>query len=266
VVTPQQVPPWIRRIAAVAIDTTWTWVSQLGAIGPDDRRGRRFGAFGEGSLIAFPPGAIYNERWIRIGSQTMIGPHVSLTAGMAPGQEMVSDPVVAIGDRTLIGQGSYIVGHFCIEIGDDIQTGPYVYITDQNHTYTDPDLPIGRQWPVESSVSIGSGSWLGTGVIVLPGARIGRNVAVGAGSVVVGELPDHCVAVGVPARVVKQYVTGDGWVATVDGRHTSNTDNSITHRDETARHNVGQGDTTSDGGAAETSPGVSGESRSHRRS
>ena len=156
----------------------------------------------------------------------MIGPHVALTAGMAPGQKMVSDPVVSIGDRTLIGLGSYIVGHFSIEIGDDIQTGPYVYITDQNHTYQDPDTPIGRQWPVESSVSVGSGSWLGTGVIVLPGARIGRNVAVGAGSVVVGELPDHCVAVGVPARVVKQYVAGDGWVATRSGdpaRHFSNT-------------------------------------------
>ena len=51
-------------------------------------------------------------------------------------------------------------------------------------------------------------------MIVLPGARIGRNVAVGAGSVVVGELPDHCVAVGVPARVIKQYRAGDGWIAT----------------------------------------------------
>jgi acetyltransferase-like isoleucine patch superfamily enzyme len=220
-------------------------VGQLGAIGPDDRRGRRFGAFGEGSLIAFPPGAIYNERWIRIGAHTMIGPHVSLTAGMAPGQEMVSDPVVRIGDRTLIGQGSYIVGHFCIEIGDDIQTGPYVYITDQNHTYTDPDLPIGRQWPTESRVSIGSGSWLGTGVIVLPGADIGRNVAVGAGSVVVGRLPDHCVAVGVPARVVKQYRSDDGWVATAHdstahdttAHDNGNTDLSVVTRPSTdSRH------------------------------
>jgi acetyltransferase-like isoleucine patch superfamily enzyme len=216
VVTPQQVPPWLRKLASAAIDTAWTWIGQLGAIGPDDRRAKRFGAFGEGSIIAFPPGSIYNERWIRIGSHTMIGPNVSLTAGMAPGQEMVSDPVVSIGDRTLIGQGSYIVGHFSIEIGDDIQTGPYVYITDQNHAYSDPDVPIGRQWPVESSVSIGAGSWLGAGVIVLPGAHIGRNVAVGAGSVVVGELPDHCVAVGVPARVIKRYVAGDGWVATED--------------------------------------------------
>jgi serine acetyltransferase len=207
------VPPWARRIAATAIDVGWTWVCELGAIGPDHPRARRFGAFGEGSLIAFPPGAIFNEHCIRIGSRTMIGPYVSLSAGMAPGQQMVSDPVVAIGDRTLIGRGSHIVGHFCVEIGDDIQTGPYVYITDQNHAYADPDVPIGAQWPVESSVHIGSGSWLGTGVIVLPGSRIGRNVAVGAGSVVTGVLPDHCMAVGSPAKVVKQYSAGAGWRA-----------------------------------------------------
>jgi acetyltransferase-like isoleucine patch superfamily enzyme len=228
-------------MASAVIDTTYTWVTQLGAIGPDDRRARRFGAFGEGSIIAFPPGAIYNERFIRIGSHTMIAPHVALTAGMAPGQEMVSDPVVSIGDRTLIGLGSYIIGHFSIDIGDDIQTGPYVYITDQNHTYEDPAVPIGQQWPVESSVSIGSGSWLGTGVIVLPGARIGRNVAVGAGSVVVGELPDHCVAVGAPARVIKQYRAGDGWVA------TEKKSEILSRPDNTARHNSNS-DTKGDNG------------------
>jgi acetyltransferase-like isoleucine patch superfamily enzyme len=161
--------------------------------------------------MAFPLGAVFNERWIRVGSHTMIGPRVSLSAGMKPGQEMVSDPVVSIGDRTVIGQGSYVVGHFCIEIGDDVHTGPYVYITDQNHTYEDPYMPIGRQWPVESSVHIGSGSWLGAGVIVLPGARIGCNVVVGAGSVVTGELPDHSVAVGSPAQVVKRYLPDRGW-------------------------------------------------------
>jgi acetyltransferase-like isoleucine patch superfamily enzyme len=200
-------------MASVAIDIGWTWVCDLGAIGPNHPRARRFGAFGEGSLIAFPPGAIFNEHCIQIGCRTMIGPYVSLSAGMAPGQQMVSDPVVSIGDRTLIGRGSQIVGHFCVEIGDDIQTGPYVYITDQNHVYSDPEVPIGAQWPVESSVHIGSGSWLGTGVVVLPGSRIGRNVAVGAGSVVTGELPDHCVAVGSPAKVVKQYSPGGGWRA-----------------------------------------------------
>ncbi len=185
---------------------------ELGAIGPDHPRAKRFAAFGEGSILAFPLGALYNEHYIEIGSRTMVGPYVSLSAGMAPGQEMVTNPVVRIGDRTLIGRGSHIVGHFSIDIGDDIQTGPYVYITDQNHVYTDPDVPIGKQWPTDVPVSIGSGSWLGTGVIVLPGANIGRNVVVGAGSVVTGDLPDHCVAVGSPARVVKLYEPGRGWV------------------------------------------------------
>ena len=127
-------------LAAGAIDTGWRWVSELGAIGPGDRRARRFGAFGEGSLIAFPTGAVFNERWIRIGSDTMIGPYVSLSAGMAPGQEMVSDPVVSIGDRTLIGRGSHIVGHFCVEIGDDIQTGPV-----RLHHRPEPRVPGSRR-------------------------------------------------------------------------------------------------------------------------
>ena len=49
----------------------------------------------------------------------------------------MTDPVVAIGDRCLIGKGSGIVGHLSIEIGDDVWTGHHVYITDQNHGYED---------------------------------------------------------------------------------------------------------------------------------
>ncbi len=210
---PRQVPTWARRLAASGLASAYEWVTELGAIGPDHPRARRFGQFGEGSLLAFPPGAVYNEQWIRIGNRSIIGPRVSLTAGMAPGQQMVTNPVVSIGDRTLIGRGSHIVGHFHIDIGDDIQTGPYVYITDQNHGYRDPGTPIGAQPPEDAPVTVGSGSWLGTGVVVLPGSVIGRNVVVGAGSVVTGELPDHCVAVGAPARVVKRYHPDRGWQA-----------------------------------------------------
>ena len=59
---------------------------------------------------------------------------------------------------------------------------------------------------------IGAGSWLGAGAIVLPGAVIGRNVVVAAGSVVRGVVPDRCVVAGVPARVVRTYELGEGWV------------------------------------------------------
>jgi acetyltransferase-like isoleucine patch superfamily enzyme len=190
----------------------WSLACDLGAVGPQDPGARRFGAFGHGSVLAFPPGACFNEQYITIGEGTMVGPYVSLSAGMAPGQRMVSDPVVRIGDRCVIGRGSHIVGHWQVELGDDIQTGPYVYITDQNHSYLDPDQPVGRQWPVEAPVRIGSGSWLGANAVILPGAVLGTNVVVAAGAVVRGEFPDHCVVAGVPARMVRRLDPDEGWV------------------------------------------------------
>lgn len=205
-----------RQIVAEALRATWDRAALAGAIAPTDRRARRFGAFGAGSLVGFPPGTIYNERYIHLGAGTMVGPHVSLTVGMAPGQEMPTSPVVRIGDRCVIGRGSHVVAHWSIDIGDDVQTGPYVYITDQNHSYADPDEPVGRQWPVERAVRIGAGSWLGAHAVVLPGASLGRNVVVAAGAVVRGEVPDHCVVAGVPARVVRRWSAGGGWVD-VDG-------------------------------------------------
>ncbi|MBA3606388.1 MAG: acyltransferase, partial [Acidimicrobiia bacterium] len=138
-----------------------------------------------------------------IGTETVIGAHVTLSAGMVPGQKCVTDPVVSIGDRCLLGRGSGVVGHLCIEIGDDVWTGHHVYITDQNHGYADLDRPISVQLMPERPVRIGSGSWIGHGTVVLPGATIGRHVVIGANSVVTGAIPDNCVAAGNPARVIK---------------------------------------------------------------
>ncbi len=203
-----------RRAAGEAIHRTWELIGLYGAVGPDTVRGRRFGRFGAGSVICFPPNTIFNEHYIHIGAGTMIGPQVTLSAGMMPGQQCLTDPVVRIGDRCLIGKGSGIVGHLGIEIGDDVWTGHHVYITDQNHGYEDVTRPISQQTMPERAVTIGSGSWLGYGTVVLPGARIGRHVTVGANSVVTGELPDFCVAVGSPAKVVRHYTNGEGWQRT----------------------------------------------------
>ena len=59
---------------------------------------------------------------------------------------------------------------------------------------------------------IGDGSWIGTGSVVLPGATIGKHCTIGANSVVTGDIPDYSVAVGAPARVIKRYVDGEGWI------------------------------------------------------
>ena len=199
----QRVRTGAKRAAGEGVIRAWEAAVELGAIGPDTRRGKRFGHFGAGSVICFPTNALFNEQYISIGSGTMFGPQITLSAGMVPGQQMVSNPVITVGDRCLIGKGSGIVGHLEIVIGNDVWTGHHVYITDQNHGYGDLALPISRQVMPERPVSIGDGSWLGHGTVVLPGSVVGRHVVIGANSVVTGHIPDYSVAAGVPARVIK---------------------------------------------------------------
>jgi acetyltransferase-like isoleucine patch superfamily enzyme len=201
-----------RRYLSPLVQKMWEMTCDLGILTKEHPRAQLFKYFGEGSLIGFPFGTIYNEKAISIGENTMIAPYTSITAGMAPGQHLISDEIVKIGNRCVIGRGSNIIGHFRIEIEDDVMTGPYVYITDQNHGYEDPDTPVGRQIPVDEPVLIGAGSWLGTGVTVLPGTVIGKNVVVGAGAVVRGVIPDKTVVAGIPARSIKEHKNGIGWV------------------------------------------------------
>lgn len=182
----------------------WDEVGVRASIHEGSARARRFGGFGPGALICFPWVALFGEQAIHLGAGSIIGPMGSLSAGMVPGQPLLSDRVLVVGERCVIGRGVSIVAHHRVELGDEVYTGPNVYITDQNHGLGDLTTAIGRQAPApERPVRIGSGSWLGAGCVVLPGSRIGRGVAVGAGSVVHGALPDHCVAVGSPARVVR---------------------------------------------------------------
>lgn len=203
----------IQTLVGATFRRISTGLNRISIIGPDSSEGRRFGRFGRGSAIGWPTGAGFGEEWIWIGEDTMISSHVTLSAGMGPDQEMLTNPVVKIGDRCLIGRGSSIIGHWSIEIGDDVFTGMNVYITDQNHGYEDLQEPIGTQTPTEEAVSIGKGSWIGSGAVILPGVTIGKHVVVGANSVVTGNIPDNSVAVGAPARVIRQH-DGNGWQRT----------------------------------------------------
>ncbi len=187
------------------------YANDVATIGPDDAYATRFHTFAPGAGLLAPQGTIYNERYIALGADSLVGPNVTLSVGMSPDQEMLHTPVIAIGERTIIGRGSHVVGHWSIVIGDDVQIGPHVYITDQNHSYDDPDTPIGRQTPVDEAVAIGSGSWIGTNVVILPGTQLGAHTVVAAGAVVRGAFPDHVVIGGVPARILRHYDPATGW-------------------------------------------------------
>jgi serine acetyltransferase len=176
-----------------------------GSVGPMSRKAREFGGFGQGSILMYPWVSLYNERYVRIGADTMIGPYCAIGVGMAPGQQMLSETVISIGDRCLIGRGSGLVAHWGIHIGNDVFTGHNIYITDQNHGYEDITKPIGAQTMPEQPVSIGDGSWIGHGSIILPGVQIGKHVTVAGGSVVTKSIPDFCVVAGNPAKIIRRY-------------------------------------------------------------
>jgi acetyltransferase-like isoleucine patch superfamily enzyme len=210
---------WLATTEAAAL---WTWrqMRARGTIGHRSPRARRFGSFGPGTIVGFPS-VIVNERAIHLGRDVVIASDATVTAGWGIGMRGLPDVVVRIGDRSLVGAGSSVIGHALIDIGCDVWTGRNVHITDMNHGYSRLDAPISEQWQGPEPISIGDGSWLGHGVVVLAGARIGRHVAVGANSVVRGELPDRCVAVGAPARVVRRHDPERGWLAVArDGTET----------------------------------------------
>jgi serine acetyltransferase len=210
-VTPVRFRLRFRRFLGARIRAARRYLNEVATVGPHDSYALSFGYFGDGAALMAPQGVIYNERYLSIGDETLIGPNVCLTAGINGEQTMLTSPVVSIGRKCIIGRGSHIIGHWSIVLGDQIQTGPYVYITDQNHSYTNPDEPVGWQTPTEAAVRIGSGSWLGANVVILPGTDLGENTVVAAGAVVRGTFPGHVVLGGVPAKIRRHYSAEHGW-------------------------------------------------------
>jgi len=106
-----------------------------------------------------------------------------------------------IGARTFVNYNLTALDVADITIGDDCQIGPNVHLLTPTH----PTDPQRRRDKLEAAqpITIGDNVWLGGGVIVLPGVRIGDHSVIGAGSVVSRDVPARSVAVGNPARVVR---------------------------------------------------------------
>jgi maltose O-acetyltransferase len=122
---------------------------------------------------------------------------------------------IAIGARTFVNYGLVALDVARITIGDDVQIGPGVQLL----TATHPLEAEARRakWEGGEPITIGDNVWLGGGVIVCPGVTIGADAVVGAGSVVSHDVPSGVLAVGVPARTVRQFpVPGDGPVGRSD--------------------------------------------------
>lgn len=199
----------VDRAATAAVDTI-EWLELRAAISPRRAARRGFHSYGAGTAIQRPWRVLMGEKYIALGSASLVGPG-SILAAM-PYPEDPADPVISIGDRTWLGRGTGLVAHRGVHIGDDVWFGPDVYVTDANHGYEDITRPVGLQMDPPRPVHIGSGSWIGTGAVVLPGVTIGEHVAIGANAVVNRDIPPFSVAVGNPARVIRTYEPTEGWV------------------------------------------------------
>jgi maltose O-acetyltransferase len=107
-----------------------------------------------------------------------------------------------IGARTFANFGLISLDVATVTIGDDVQMGPNVQLLTAWHPVAAG--PRRDKWEAASPIVIGDNVWLGGGVIVLPGVTIGDNTVVGAGAVVTKDLPPNVVAVGSPARVIRE--------------------------------------------------------------
>ena len=206
------------RLLNRAVHAARRWVGRAGEIVPGTHAAAQFGSFGEGSCIDFPPATLLNVRAIHVGAGTLVGRDATLSVGYGVGDTHLEGRGLFIGDRCVLGARTTITAHERIEIGDAVFFGQGVFVTDASHGYQDPGLPIGKQLGAHLPVSIGAGTWVGHGAVVLPGARIGRNVVVAAGAVVRGAVEDFAVVAGSPARVVRRLEPGVGWVGSADVR------------------------------------------------
>lgn len=104
---------------------------------------------------------------------------------------------IQLGNRVALGSYTQLANYAMIEIGDDFLSASNLTIYTGTH---DPVTLIPEVFPVR----IGSRVWCGTHVTILPGVSIGDDVVIGAGSVVIQDIPSNSLVVGVPARVISE--------------------------------------------------------------
>jgi acetyltransferase-like isoleucine patch superfamily enzyme len=103
----------------------------------------------------------------------------------------------------VLGRDNVINTYLDIELGDSVLMADWCYVCDFDHRMDNIELPIKDQGILKGPVRIGPDTWIATKVTVLRGTDVGRGCVLGSHAVVKGEIPDYSIAVGAPARVVK---------------------------------------------------------------
>ncbi len=110
---------------------------------------------------------------------------------------------VIIGSETRIGMGNVVIGP--VTIGDNVIFAQNIVMSGLNHSYEDISIPISKQKETTALITIQDECWIGANAVITAGVTIGKHCVVAAGAVVTKNIPPYSVAVGNPARVIKQF-------------------------------------------------------------
>ena len=138
---------------------------------------------------------IFHPNNIEIGNNVYIG-HQTILKGYYKNK-------MVIGNNTWIGQQCFFHSAGGLFIGNNVGIGPAVRIITSAHAADDIKKPIIKTSLIFKKVVIENNCDIGTGTIILPGVTIGESTILGAGSIVTKNIPPNSVAVGNPAKVIK---------------------------------------------------------------
>ena len=163
---------------------------------------------------------IVNPQFISVGNNVEIKNDVTLIARGEGGitlsdgvrlqervyldTERTNDGYITIGKGVYIGTGTTLFGHMGLEIGDDCLLAQNITLTPYSHIFDDPNSIIYSQGGHCKKVTIGRDVYIGMRATVMYSGDIGEGSVIGAGSVVVKPIPPYSIAVGCPAKVIKE--------------------------------------------------------------
>ena len=161
---------------------------------------------GETPSIEFPI-CTYGLRNISIGNNFKCGKRLKLRTFDSWGGESFT-PYIQIGDNVSIETDCHISAINSVIIEDGVLIASFVYISDHSHgiIFDNKELhirPIDRPLSSKGPIKICLNVWIGEKVSILPGTTIGEGSIIGANSVVTHDIPPYCIAVGSPAKIIK---------------------------------------------------------------
>jgi acetyltransferase-like isoleucine patch superfamily enzyme len=168
-------------------------------------------AFGVGVVLRHP-------HKIRLGDHVVIDDYCCLDAKGTDNRGIDIGPRAFIGRNTILSckNGDIVIDEeanlgFNVEVfsasrvrvGKKVLIAAYTYLVGGDHLYDRTDIPVLDQGRTARGIEVADHAWLGAHVVVTDGSRVGQDAIVGAGAVVVGEVPDFSIATGIPAKVVR---------------------------------------------------------------